>query len=101
MMVIFHTTKGSDSEQKIKALTYTVLLFDFRSMVLTLKSRPYHKSKWNTERIISSFIKIKDKRSRYWLIVLIIILSLTIAGYMNRERLQRAAIRFIIYHEQG
>ncbi len=50
--------------------------------------------------MISSFIKIKDKqRSRHWLIVLIIILGLMLTGYINRERLQRAVIAFVIYHE--
>lgn len=47
-----------------------------------------------------SFKKTKNKRRRKrWLILLMIILILIIAGYINRERLQRVVIAIVIYRE--
>ncbi len=47
-----------------------------------------------------SFNQIKNKkRPKRWLILLIIILSLILAGYINRERLQRVLIAIVIYRE--
>jgi hypothetical protein len=48
----------------------------------------------------SSFIQTKKKKRRKrWLILVIIILTLIIAGYINRERLQRIVIAIVIYRE--
>src|SRR5450432_876 len=42
--------------------------------------------------------KSKKTRKR-WLLLLIIILSLIIAGYINHERLERVVIAIVIYRE--